>query len=90
LKIALLCGASALAIFSGCLSGRAMAADAAATAAAASDTTTIGELVVTAEKRAEKLETAPVAISAYTSETRDLVGIVSVQDLSDGPLLHLL
>ena len=82
MKIALLCGASALAVFSGCLSGRAVAADAAATAAVA-DTTTIGELVVVAEKRAEKLETTPVAISAYTSEQRDLVGIASVQDLTD-------
>ncbi len=64
-----------------------MAADAStatpAKAAGPSDATAIGELVVVAEKRAEKLETTPVAISAYTAAQRDLLGIASVQDLTD-------
>jgi len=39
------------------------------------------ELVVTAEKREQSLQDVPVAISAFTSDHRDLVGIIGVQDL---------
>jgi iron complex outermembrane receptor protein len=75
-----MCGASALAVFTACMTGQAVAAD----AVAASDTpTTIGELVVVAEKRETKLETTPVAISAYTAAQRDLIGISTFQDLTD-------
>jgi len=52
----------------------------AATAAAGA---TIEELVVTAEKREQNLQDVPVAISAYTSEKRDLIGIKSIQDLTN-------
>ena len=45
--------------------------------------TTIEELVVTAEKREQSLQDVPVAISAFTSEKRDLVGINSVQDMTN-------
>ncbi len=55
----------------------------AAAAAAASDDNSIAEIVVTAEKRSESLETVPVAISAYTSKARDLIGIESIQDITD-------
>ena len=84
----LLCGASAVALFTGAMPGQARAADAAAAASGtaastASQPTAIGELVVVAEKREERLETTPVAISAYTSQQRDLVGIASLQDLTD-------
>jgi iron complex outermembrane receptor protein len=48
-----------------------------------SSATTIEELVVTAEKREQSLQDVPVAISAYSSETRDLVGINSVQDMTN-------
>jgi iron complex outermembrane recepter protein len=48
-----------------------------------SSVTTIEELVVTAEKREQSLQDVPVAISAYTSETRDLLGINSVQDMTN-------
>jgi iron complex outermembrane receptor protein len=63
----------------------AAAASATAGSAASSETapTAIGELVVVAEKREERLETTPVAISAFTSQQRDLVGISSLQDLTD-------
>jgi iron complex outermembrane receptor protein len=44
---------------------------------------TIDELVVTAEKREQSLQDVPVAISAFTSRQRDLVGISSVQDLTN-------
>ncbi len=43
----------------------------------------IEELVVTAEKREQSLQDVPVAISAFTSEQRDKVGISTVQDLTN-------
>jgi iron complex outermembrane receptor protein len=60
----------------------------AATAEAAADTnatssTTVQDIVVVAEKREEKLETVPVAISAFTAKQRDILGIKNTQDLSD-------
>ena len=44
---------------------------------------TLDELVVTAEKREQSLQDVPVAISAFTSKQRDLVGISTVQDLTN-------
>lgn len=41
---------------------------------------TLEELVVTAEKREQALQDVPVAVSAYTSEQRDIVGITGIQD----------
>ncbi|CAN5637676.1 TonB-dependent receptor [soil metagenome] len=55
----------------------------AAHAEAASDSNTIQELVVTAEKREQSLQDVPVAVSAFTSEKRDLIGISSVQDITN-------
>jgi len=52
-------------------------------AAAAASSTTIEELVVTAEKREQNLQDIPVAISAFTSEKRDLIGIKSIQDMTN-------
>ncbi len=40
----------------------------------------ITEVVVTAEKREQSLQQVPVAVSAFTAEKRDLVGIQSVVD----------
>ena len=45
--------------------------------------TTIEELVVTAEKREQNLQDIPVAISAFTDKTRDIVGIQSIQDMTN-------
>lgn len=42
----------------------------------------IEELVVTAEKREASLQDVPVAITAYTSEKRDLLGVATVEDLA--------
>ncbi len=58
-------------------------APAAAAATSPSDENVIAEIVVTAEKRNESLETVPVAISAYTSKTRDLIGIETIQDMTN-------
>ncbi|WP_296596768.1 TonB-dependent receptor [Phenylobacterium sp.] len=52
-------------------------------ASAKAQSTTIEELVVTAEKREQSLQDVPVAISAFTSKQRDLVGISTVQDLTN-------
>jgi iron complex outermembrane receptor protein len=51
--------------------------------AQSSSATTIEELVITAEKREQSLQDVPVAISAYSSQTRDLIGINSVQDMTN-------
>ena len=42
----------------------------------------IEELVVTAQKREESLQDVPVAVSAFTDETRDIVGIRTIQDFA--------
>jgi iron complex outermembrane receptor protein len=59
----------------------------AATATAAADTTagsaTVTEITVTAEKREENLEKVPVAVSAFTSKQRDVIGIESIQDITN-------
>lgn len=56
---------------------------AAAPAAAQEDSSfTIEELVVTAEKREQSLQDVPVAVTAYTSERRDLLGVATVEDLA--------
>src|SRR3569832_375800 len=41
----------------------------------------IETVVVTAEKRAQDVQTVPVAISVFNSEKRDQVGIQSIQDM---------
>ena len=58
-------------------------ATAAAAAPAAESGATIEELVVTAEKRSQSLQDVPIAISAFTSEHRDLVGINTIQDMTN-------
>jgi iron complex outermembrane receptor protein len=47
------------------------------------DSNTIEELVITAEKREQSLQDVPVAVSAFTAQTRETVGINSVQDLTN-------
>ena len=48
------------------------------TAAGASDGPTIEEVVVTAEKREQSLQQVSVAVSAFTSEKRDVLGVTTV------------
>ena len=40
------------------------------------------EIVVTAEKRAQSLQDVPVAVSAYTSVRRDLLGVNTIEDVA--------
>jgi iron complex outermembrane receptor protein len=50
---------------------------------AAAAATTIEELVVTAEKREQNLQDVPVAVTAFSDKTRELVGINSIQDMAN-------
>lgn len=61
----------------------AMTAASSSAAFAQANTNEIEELVVTAEKREQSLQDVPVAVSAFTDERRELVGINSVQDLTN-------
>jgi iron complex outermembrane recepter protein len=79
----LLSGAAAMALFSPVFAEPAPAPAPAADAASPSDENGIQEIVVTAQKRTENLESVPVAISAFTSKERDLIGIESIQDMSN-------
>lgn len=45
--------------------------------------TVLEELVVTVEKREERLLDVPVATSAFTAERRDMTGIISIQDMAN-------
>lgn len=47
------------------------------------DGNTIAEIVVTAERRDESLQDVSVAVSAYTSEQRELTGVLTTQDISN-------
>jgi iron complex outermembrane receptor protein len=58
----------------------------AATAAATTDASqpgVVGELTVVAQKREEAIESVPVAITAFSPKQRDIIGIRTVQELSD-------
>ena len=44
--------------------------------------TILEEVIVTAQKRDENLQDIPVAVTAFTSEVRDLIGIETVQDMT--------
>ncbi|WP_304166619.1 TonB-dependent receptor [Phenylobacterium aquaticum] len=70
---------SALAVGVSTLAISAMSAPAFAQATAPGDFT-IEELVVTAEKREQALQDVPVAVSAFTSSQRDVVGMTNIQD----------
>jgi iron complex outermembrane receptor protein len=78
-RSALLCGGSALAVAASLYGSQAFAA----TAAAADTSPSVGEIVVVAEKREQRIESVPVAITAYSAEQRKLMGIEIVQDLAD-------
>ena len=50
---------------------------------AAVSANTIEELVVTAEKREQRLQDVPIAVSAFTANKREIVGINSIQDMTN-------
>jgi iron complex outermembrane receptor protein len=81
-KHAFLCGGSALAVAASLYGAPAIAATAQASASAAG-VGSVGELVVVAQKREQKIESVPVAITAFSGKQRDIIGIKNTQDLSD-------
>src|SRR5215475_10471417 len=82
-KQALLASSAVLAATFGASSVQAQSKTATTAAAAAAATNTIEELVVTAEKRAQSLQDVPVAVSAFSSERRDLIGITTIADMTN-------
>jgi iron complex outermembrane receptor protein len=74
-------GGTALAVMLGLSAFQTQAAAPGGTSAAAESS--ISELIVTAEKREQRLQDVPVAITAFSAEQRSLVGIESIQDLTN-------
>lgn len=66
----------------GLVAGAAAAQTAPAAPAPEPQTTTLTEVIVTAEKRSANLQRVPLTVSAYTAETRQLIGLDSLQDLT--------
>jgi iron complex outermembrane receptor protein len=81
------CGGSALAVVLsfGAVQAHAQAAQPPAPAKPAADAnvTTLSDVIVTAQRREERLQTVPVAVSAFSAEQRTVQGIESVQDLTN-------
>ena len=76
------CAVGALSLWGG--TGWAATATATAAANAADQgASSVGEIVVTAEKREENLQTVPIAITAFTAKERDRIGINSIQDMTN-------
>jgi iron complex outermembrane recepter protein len=87
MKRALLRGASAatLIFVGGFWASQALAQTTARPPAAtpAADQATPGQVVVTAQRRSQAIEHVPVAVTAFSAKQRDLLGIQTVQQLSD-------
>ena len=81
-KSAFLCGGSALAVAASLSASPAFAADP-ASADNSAGAAAVTEITVVATKREEKIETVPVAITAFSAKQRSLIGIQTVQDLTD-------
>lgn len=45
--------------------------------------TLLEEIVVTAQKRSESLQDVPIAVTAITSEMKDVLGVITIGDLTD-------
>jgi outer membrane receptor protein involved in Fe transport len=76
----LLAGASAISLLSA--ASIALADAAPAPASGAQSTTTVEEIVVTAQKRAQSLQRVPMAVTAITSTTLTQAGVVDMQGVS--------
>ena len=77
------CAAAALLAGGGSLAQTAQAPTARAPAASDDVGTTIGEIVVTAEKREANLQEVPEAVTAFTAQDRNIKGISTVQDMTN-------
>src|ERR1700756_4309364 len=52
-------------------------------ASTADQSSTVGEVIVTAEKRSVSVQKVPVAVSAFTAKQRNLEGINTIQDITN-------
>ncbi len=77
------CAAGALSLAATGVLAQAAPAPRAAPAQQAQSSTTLGEIVVTAERREANLQTVPEAVTAFTSKERSVKGIETVQDMTD-------
>ena len=83
-RLLLLSGAvAALSALSSLAAAQTAPAAAPAPSAAAPDNNSVGEIVVTAQKRSETLQNVPVAVTAYTAKTRDVMGVTGIQDYAN-------
>ena len=76
------CAACGLASW-GALAHAATATDSSTASSSNAGSSVVTEIVVTAEKREQALQTVPIAITAFTSKERDVVGINSIQDMTN-------
>ena len=70
----------AFAGFAACVSSKARAAD--ATTTGSSDQQEVQEVVVTAERRAERLQDVPASVGVFTQETLDAESVRGIDDLT--------
>src|SRR4051794_7356462 len=77
LMISFLAGASALAVNS----HAALAAEVNAASAAPAEESTLGEIVVTARRRSESLQTVPQTVNAVTADTLQKLNLTTFQDI---------
>ena len=82
-KLLLLSGAACALVFGAGAAAAATANDAASATATDQSATSVGELVVVAEKREQSLQKVPVAVSVFTGTQRDTIGINSVQEVTN-------
>jgi len=77
MRVVLFCGIASAALMSGALT-----ASAALAQTTAPESGEVSEIIVTAQKRAERLQDVPIAISQVTSAQMQSAGVVSFQDLT--------
>src|SRR5579863_2138586 len=83
MKLAFLCGASAAAVTIAAL-GASQAVAQTANPPPATGSENIGaNVTVVAQKRTESIEKVPVAVTAFTSQQRQLLGIKTIDDLAE-------
>ena len=67
----------------GAFSGVAGVASAQTAPSTGTSATEVGAVIVTAEKRQQNIQKVPVAVTAFTTKQRDLVGIENLQDMTN-------
>ena len=76
-------GLLAAGVSAAALIGAAPAFAAPAPAAATGADTTVGEIIVTAERREASIQSVPIAVTAFTAKERAIEGISTVQDMTN-------